>query len=159
VQLRDAGKIREAGAKLREAEGLHRRVDSLQLRLTQASTRARHDEWAHSTSMLIPPLYSATMPFFPQWAPPNIGRPELSQLGRRLVVIVGVDQTEDVYKILGTGYIINVLNNLQILTASHVIQEFVNQVIDRPRSAFYGLDPRKIGRRFRVEPTPYCSDV
>jgi Trypsin-like peptidase domain len=92
--------------------------------------------------VIIPPLYSETNPTAPQWTGPIVQKSEVRQFSSSLALVVGVDRASGTYEALGTGFIIAIGDHLQILTASHVIQDFANRIWGPVRhNAFRGIDP------------------
>src|ERR1700719_2956103 len=90
--------------------------------------------------MRFPDLQSPANPDAPRCAPAILTQPEENTLARLMVAILGVDRENGHFEVLGSGFVIAVTNHLQILTASHLILDFVNKISNQKPHALRGLD-------------------
>ncbi len=99
--------------------------------------------------MRFPVLQSPANPNAPRSAPAILTPLELNKLARCMVAILGVDRVDGRFEVLGTGFVIAAgAGHLQILTASHVIRDFLNKLSYQKSHALQGLD---IEEDLRVE--------
>ncbi len=102
--------------------------------------------------MYCPPLCSSENPFNHEWAEPQLSDDERLNLRRRLALIVGYDPSNHKIHVLGSGFIISLQPQFIVLTAAHVLIEFLNQVYGpAPRTALSegGSDPIIDGQRLK----------
>jgi hypothetical protein len=105
-----------------------------------------------SRTMYFPPLRSLNSlanPGGPRWADVQLSAQELDALLRRMVMVVGWDDTLGESKVLGSGYLVGTEPDLIAITATHVLTEWADKVRPTRRHAFSGLkgDDEDLRRR------------
>jgi hypothetical protein len=92
--------------------------------------------------MDFPPLRSLdlrTNPTGPRWSDVRLSAEELDAFLRRMVMIIGWDDTRGTSCVLGSGFLVGTEPDLIAITASHVLTEWADHVRPPRPHAFSGL--------------------
>ena len=92
--------------------------------------------------MYFPPLRALDLlsnPGGPRWSDVTLATPELEALLRRMVMVVGWDDTVGESRVLGSGFLVGTEPDLIAITATHVLTEWADRVRPRRPHAFSGL--------------------
>src|ERR1700730_12628968 len=90
-------------------------------------------------AMYFPPLRSLNClanPAGPRWADVQLSAQELDAVLRRMVMVVGWDDTHGEPRVLGSGYLVGTEPDLIAITATHVLTEWADSVRPVRRHAF-----------------------
>ena len=75
----------------------------------------------------------------PRWVDAQLSAPELDYVIRRMVMVVGWDDTLGESRVLGSGFLVGTEPDLIAITATHVLTEWADKVRPAQRHAFSGL--------------------
>lgn len=92
--------------------------------------------------MYFPPLRSIDLrsnPGGPRWSDVQLSQQELDAILRRMVMVIGWDDTTGVSCVLGSGFLVGTEPDLIAITASHILTEWADRVRPPRRHAFSGL--------------------